>query len=36
LKTVINDLFELTGHKPMSMHDLVKLHASDLTRNATH
>ncbi|SAK67852.1 NmrA family NAD(P)-binding protein [Caballeronia ptereochthonis] len=31
-----NDLFELTGRKPMSMYDFVKLHAADFTRKATH
>ena len=30
-----NDLFELTGRKPMSMYDFVKLHIADFTRNAT-
>jgi len=30
-----NDLFELTGRKPMSMYDFVKLHVADFTRNAT-
>ena len=29
-----NDLFELTGRKPMSMYDFVKLHMADFTRNA--
>jgi uncharacterized protein YbjT (DUF2867 family) len=31
-----NDLFELTGRKPMSMYDFVKLHIADFTRKATH
>lgn len=30
-----NDLFELTGRKPMSMYDFVRLHIADFTRNAT-
>ncbi len=31
-----NDLFELTGRKPMSMYDfVVKLHIADFTRSAT-
>jgi uncharacterized protein YbjT (DUF2867 family) len=30
-----NDLFELTGRKPMSMSDFVKLHIADFTRTAT-
>jgi len=30
-----NDLFELTGRKPMSMYEFVKLHVADFTRNAT-
>ena len=30
-----NDLFELTGRKPMSMYDFVKLHIADFTRTAT-
>ncbi|MBB3261108.1 hypothetical protein F4827_006016 [Paraburkholderia bannensis] len=30
-----NDLFELTGRKPTSMYDFVKLHAADFTRKET-
>ncbi|KXU85405.1 hydroxylase [Paraburkholderia monticola] len=30
-----NDLFELTGRKPMSMYDFVRLHIADFSRNAT-
>jgi hypothetical protein len=27
-----DDLFKLTGQKPMSMYDFVKLHAAEFTR----
>jgi hypothetical protein len=27
-----DDLFNLTGQKPISMHDFVKLHAAEFTR----
>ena len=27
-----DDLFKLTGQKPISMHDFVKLHAAEFTR----
>ncbi len=30
-----NHLFELTGRKPMSTYDFVKLHVADFTRNTT-
>jgi len=30
-----NDLFELTGRKPTSMYDFVRLHIADFTRNET-
>ena len=30
-----NDLFELTGQKPLSMYNFVKLHASEFTREGT-
>ena len=30
-----DDLFKLTGQKPISMYDLVKLHASEFTRHGT-
>ena len=29
------DLFKLTGQKPMSMSDFVKLHAAEFTREGT-
>ena len=30
-----NDLFKLTGQKPLSMYDFVKLHAAEFTRKET-
>jgi len=30
-----DDLFKLTGQKPISMYDFVKLHASEFTRHGT-
>jgi hypothetical protein len=29
-----DDLFKLTGQKPISMYDFVKLHAAEFTRSA--
>jgi hypothetical protein len=30
-----DDLFKLTGQKPISMYDFVKLHAAEFTRDGT-
>jgi hypothetical protein len=30
-----DDLFKLTGQKPISMYDFIKLHASEFTRHGT-
>ncbi|ACC74932.1 hypothetical protein Bphy_5868 (plasmid) [Paraburkholderia phymatum STM815] len=30
-----NDLFQLTGGKPMTIYDFVKVHVADFTRKAT-
>ena len=30
-----DDLFKLTGQKPLSMYDFVKLHAAEFTREGT-
>lgn len=30
-----NDLLELTGRKPITMYDFVRLHVDDFTRNTT-
>ena len=30
-----DDLFKLTGQKPISMYEFVKLHASEFTRHGT-